>query len=55
MGYGDIGIMGSALAVGTGASRRLYAAWTDARDQRPLGRNDYDVYGSNILSGITCP
>jgi hypothetical protein len=40
------------IAGGTG---RVFAVWTDRRDKTSSAYTETDVYGSGILSGITCP
>jgi hypothetical protein len=41
---------------GIAASRgRVFAAWNDRRDKTDPQDYETDVYGSSILSGVTCP
>jgi hypothetical protein len=34
---------------------RLFATWTDRRDNADPNSDEADLYGSGILSGVTCP
>lgn len=43
------------IAVGRGANRTVFALWTDGRNRQNVFLDGFDVYGSRISSGVTCP